>query len=94
MPFFILGNPRSGTSMFRLMLNAHSKITVPPESGFALWFVDKYSNIEFNQEIYLQFINDLFIAKKFETWELDSEKVLQLINKEKPSSYQSIIELV
>ena len=31
---FILGNPRSGTSLFRLMLNSHSMINATPECGF------------------------------------------------------------
>lgn len=33
-PIFIVGAPRSGTTMLRLMLNAHSRIAVPFESDF------------------------------------------------------------
>jgi hypothetical protein len=33
-PIFILGNPRSGTSLLRLMLHSHSEICIPPESHF------------------------------------------------------------
>ena len=95
MPFFILGNPRSGTTMFRLMLNAHSKITVPPDSGFALWFAKKYRNIsEFNESVYSDFVTDLLKAKKFETWELNYNDLLSLINKEQPKIYVELIELV
>src|SRR4029079_5985634 len=32
--FFVLGAPRSGTTMFRLLLNHHSQPCVPPESWF------------------------------------------------------------
>ena len=33
-PFFIVGVERSGTTMLRLMLNAHPNLAVPFESGF------------------------------------------------------------
>src|SRR5437773_2691307 len=37
-PFFIVGAERSGTTMFRLMLNQHSELAVPFESGFITIF--------------------------------------------------------
>jgi hypothetical protein len=36
-PFFIVGMQRSGTTMLRLMLNAHRSLAVPFESGFISW---------------------------------------------------------
>lgn len=33
-PFFIVGAPRSGTTLLRLMLDAHSRLCIPPESHF------------------------------------------------------------
>jgi len=33
-PIFVLGSQRSGTTMLRLMLNNHSRIAIPHESGF------------------------------------------------------------
>ena len=32
--FFIVGSARSGTTLLRLILNAHSRVAVPPESRF------------------------------------------------------------
>ena len=53
-PFFIIGNPRSGTTLVRLMLNNHPDVVVPPESGFSLWLAEDYSNKDFPiYEIYL-----------------------------------------
>ena len=37
-PFFIVGAQRSGTTMFRLMLNQHPELAVPFESGFITIF--------------------------------------------------------
>lgn len=32
-PFFILGSPRSGTTMLREVLNRHPQLVIPPENG-------------------------------------------------------------
>src|SRR5207342_1162868 len=32
----ILGSPRSGTTLLRLMLDAHPALAIPPETGFLL----------------------------------------------------------
>ena len=31
---FIVGSPRSGTTLLRMMLDSHSQIAIPPETGF------------------------------------------------------------
>ncbi|MFW5942038.1 MAG: sulfotransferase family protein [Chloroflexota bacterium] len=33
-PFFILGQPRSGTTLLRAIANSHPRLYVPPETGF------------------------------------------------------------
>jgi hypothetical protein len=33
-PFFILGSPRSGTTLLRFILSSHPRIYIPPETGF------------------------------------------------------------
>jgi hypothetical protein len=39
---FIVGSPRSGTTLLRLMLDAHPELAIPPETGFltAAWELD------------------------------------------------------
>lgn len=81
--------------MFRLMLNTHSQITVPPESGFALWFAKKYESIqEYNENTYKEYLEDLFSAKKFETWKLNKQEVLEIFMKKKPKTYSNMTKLV
>ena len=58
MDFFILGNPRSGTTLLRLMLNSHPKLGVPPECGMIQWWNEKYKNKNL-QDVYDTFINDI-----------------------------------
>jgi hypothetical protein len=95
--FFILGNPRSGTSLLRLMLNNHSEISVPPECGFLLWLEPKYKNWNancINSKQQQKFIKDLKNSKKFETWRLDDEFLLCTINKFQPKNYSELAKCV
>ena len=41
-PIFVVGNPRSGTTLLRLVLTSHSKINIPPESNFIIRKMKKY----------------------------------------------------
>lgn len=97
MNFFILGNPRSGTTLLRLMLNTHSKIGVPPESGMILWWYEKYKdwNVEANndKEHVNQFARDIFSSKKIEEWGIslaDIEKVFD----QNPKNYLEIFSFL
>lgn len=90
-PFFILGNPRSGTSLFRLMLNSHPEVVVPPECGFSEWLYDKYSEVEFHNGMYESVLRDVFNSRKFETWKMDFKSALSFVCKSKPGSYQDFV---
>ncbi len=40
-PFFIVGSGRSGSTLLRLILSSHSRITIPPETWFILPLIEK-----------------------------------------------------
>lgn len=40
-PFFIIGHPRSGTTLLRFMLASHPRLFIPEESGFIPFLVGK-----------------------------------------------------
>jgi len=42
-PFFIVGSGRSGTTLLRMMLCSHSRISIPPETWFLLPLVRRLS---------------------------------------------------
>lgn len=92
---FIIGNPRSGTSMFRMMLNNHENMIVPPECGFAHWLSSKYSGLEnYDNAIYENFVSDVFTSKKFETWSTSKEVLLRTISANKPKNFESLVKCV
>jgi hypothetical protein len=96
-PIFIIGNPRSGTTLLRLMLTCHKNIVIPPECGFAVWFYDKYGRQggwETDNFRLRQFLEDLFHARKIEHWELNKEDLFRFLKRRQPSSYSELVSLV
>lgn len=89
---FILGNPRSGTSLIRIMLNCHSKVVIPPESGFLVWWYKKYKDIDISNVD--DFINDILSSKKIETWSLEIEKIKNQIKLNQPRSYAEFANII
>ena len=64
-PFFIVGSARSGTTLLRLMLNAHPEVAVPPESRFIteLWTDQEQVEVA-------SFLQRLDAHPRFHTWDL------------------------
>lgn len=93
-PFFILGNPRSGTSLFRLMLNSNPSITVPPECGFLLWWHNKYqewTRENSQDEILLrELVKDILSSKKIETWNLEHNNLFSVLFEKSPKTYAEL----
>lgn len=95
-PIFIIGNPRSGTTLLRLMLTSHRNIVIPPECGFAVWFYDKYSRWgESCLDSRLDsFLDDLLSSKKIEHWRLNRADLLEFIEAQRPTSYAQLVSCV
>ena len=96
-PLFIIGNPRSGTSLFRLLLTCHPNIIIPPESSFMIWWYDKYG--DWSKEDVLssrldKFLIDLLGSKKIEFWKLDKEVLTEQILKETPANYTELMDVI
>ena len=89
--FYIISNPRSGSSMLRLMLNSHPNIHVPPECGFMVWLYKKYKHANLNNKLILNsFIDDLIDSRKFEHWEIDQVILNEHFKHKKISSFYDL----
>jgi hypothetical protein len=69
-PFFIVGSARSGTTLLRLILNAHPDVAVPPESRFVVELFTGGNEVDADA-----FLRRLGAHHRFHTWELPIEAV-------------------
>jgi len=94
--FFIIGRPRSGTTLLRFLFEAHPGVLVPPESPFILNLYRKYRNVtSWNPETIREFCDDVYTQRYFEKWLTDKEHLYQqLMEKEGRSSFQTMVRQV
>lgn len=90
---FVIGNPRSGTSLLRIMLNSHKNITIPPECGFIHWWYSSYKGWEKTSSI-SDFIKDFKTSKKIETWGIDFRKLENYLKDKTIEDYSTLVKFV
>jgi len=94
-PIFIIGNPRSGTTLLRVILNAHPQLLVPPECGFAMWLYPQFKHKDISRkEVISDFISALKKTRKFETWMVDTQQLLFHLLKVVPKTYSELVDNV
>jgi hypothetical protein len=94
--FFILGRPRTGTTLLRSLFDAHPNVQIPWECQFILNLYPKYGKLErWNIETLEHFHTDLLKQWQFSAWNIDHDKLrsdLQACAGE--SSYARICQVV
>ncbi len=92
--FFILANPRSGSSLLRIICDSHKELSVPPESGYIEWWYEKYKQWNVldskNPKRIIEFCKDLSFSRKFETWNFDINLFRSLVKSEAPKNYSQL----
>jgi hypothetical protein len=74
--FFILGRPRTGTTLLRSLLDAHPNVMIPWECQFMLNLYPKYGKLEhWNPETLEQFYTDLLDQWQLRAWNIDHMKL-------------------
>ena len=77
-PFFIVGCERSGTTLLRLILDAHPRLCVPTESNFipALYdtAVNAFGGVDDLSDTDC-LLETLFQARRYRLWKLDDDVV-------------------
>ncbi|WP_394145877.1 sulfotransferase family protein [Vibrio atypicus] len=92
--FFIIGSPRSGTTLFRLMLNRHENLIVPPEAGFLTWLYKNYHDSDFHKFDVVSFVKELILTKKINSWNLDECHLVEYLCSSRITSYAELIDSV
>lgn len=93
-PTFIVGSQRSGTTMFRLMLNNHPEIAVPHETAFITVFyrqLHKYGNLEEPQNIE-KLLEDICQHPLVQRGTLISSK--EAVLQHQPRNYTELVEAI
>lgn len=94
-PIFVLGNPRSGTTLLRLMLTCHPAIVIPPEAGFAAWLYERYRDWKADCPSQIDaFVADALRTRKMETWGLGEEDLRGFLREHRPATYPEAVSLV
>ncbi len=94
-PFFILACDRSGTTLLRLMLNAHPRLCVPNESDFITELYDRVSEFGAVERVdnLDGLLDALFANPRYRLWKLDDQCVRQAAQRS-DQSLRGIIESV
>lgn len=90
-PFFIVGCPRSGTTLLRSMLDGHSRLAVPPESHFIVTLWPRRLGLRSRPERALEAVLE---HPRFAAWDLDRKAVREAVKAAAPASYAALISAV
>ncbi len=94
--FFIIGRPRSGTTLLRTLFDAHPNVKIPIESPLIMRLKGKFENkIKWSEADILEFYEDLVAVKDFHKWKLDLNKLKsELIKYVGDTTFKRLIEVV
>lgn len=92
-PVFVIGNPRSGTTLLRLMLTSHPDVCIPQEAGFALWLYPDFAGWTPADGVD-GFLTELLDTRKFHHWGLTRPAVEAFLGEAKPEDYGGLVAAV
>jgi hypothetical protein len=91
-PFvFIVGCPRSGTTLLQRILNAHSDLAICPESFWIVYYFKKQIGLTPEGLVAPEIISRLFEYYKFYRMKMDRKDLELLLGSGKPISYAEFV---
>lgn len=91
---FVVGCPRSGTTLLQAMLHAHPELAVPPESHFILRLARGFGDGWHGSAKVGRFADLLFAGRRFAYWRMPRERVVALLEHEQPVDVAAAIRLL
>ena len=106
-PFFIVGSPRSGTTLLRNMLDAHPRLAVPPrESHWVLGLAPRRVDRGRRRPRYWQprrpllrgrgepVLEEILCRSPVADWGVPEDEVRQVVAERGPASYAELVDAV
>lgn len=94
-PLLVVGCQRSGTTLLRTILNAHSRLTVGYECDFFQVLADTYGESRDIWQHMERFLDDLMAVNRFDFWNLPREEIRTVFEAApKPILYPQAIRLI
>jgi hypothetical protein len=94
--FFIIGRPRSGTTLLRVLFEAHPNVLIPPESPFIISLYKKYGKVtSWDEPTIKEFCDDLFKQRYFDKWLIEKETLYHSLMESKgENTFQTLVRKV
>ncbi len=94
--FFIIGRPRSGTTLVQSLLDVHPNINIPGESPIILRLFMKYKDLkQLDDNTIKLLVDEVKNQPKIENWPMDFDRLKADLEKIKgPFDYQAFIKVV
>lgn len=74
--FFIIGRPRTGTTLLRTLFDAHPNVIIPWECQYIVNLFPKYHKKEqWNRDQLLEFYDDVIHQWQFKLWTIDNDRL-------------------
>ncbi len=89
--FFIIGRPRSGTTLLRTVMDAHPQTKIPLESQFVLNMYSQFRNKKWNKKTKIEFIQLIKPQRKISAWQLNWNDVTRTFLETDIQSYQQAV---
>ncbi|MBW6484093.1 MAG: sulfotransferase [Vicingaceae bacterium] len=94
--FFIIGRPRSGTTMLSTILDANKQTAIPIESKVIIYLYFKFKNVKlWNEKLLLKFYDATFQQPKIDTWIINKEQLKNdIMELGENATFQRLIKLI